>query len=70
MKTLFVPTLSKNSMKATNHHSNSIYEWWTVANIDGYPQKVYCTAANAFEASNIFKSIYGDQLINEHASRA
>ena len=57
-------------MQANNHHSNSIYEWWTVANIDGYPQKVYCTAANAFEASNIFKSIYGDQLINEYASRA
>ncbi len=55
---------------ATHGYSNELYQWWTLANIDGYPQRVYCTAANAFEASNIFKSIYGNQLINEYASRA
>ncbi len=57
-------------VKATNSNRNDIDQWWSIANIDGEPQKVYCTAANAFEASNIFKSIYGDQLINEYASRA
>lgn len=56
--------------QATHTHSNAVYEWWTIANIDGYPQRVYCTATNAFEASNIFKNIYGDKLINEYASRA
>mgnify|MGYP000362311829 CR=1 FL=1 len=54
----------------THSYSNELCHWWTMANIDGYPQRVYCTAANAFEASNIFKSIYGNQLINEYASRA
>lgn len=56
--------------QATHTHSNAVYEWWTIANIDGYPQRVYCTATNAFEASNIFKNIYGDKLINEYATRA
>jgi hypothetical protein len=55
--------------QASSQHSSSLHEWWTVANINGYPQRVYCTAANAFEASNIFKSLYGSQLINEYASR-
>jgi len=55
--------------QANSQHSNSLHEWWTMANINGYPQKVYCTALNAFEASNIFKSLYGSQLINEYASR-
>lgn len=55
-------------MQASSQHSNGLYQWWTIANINGYPQKVYCTAANAFEASNIFKSIYGSQLVNEYAS--
>ena len=56
--------------QATHSYSNDIVKWWTIANIDGYPQRVYVMASNAFEASNIFKSIYGDQLINEYASRA
>ena len=60
----------RKKFRATHSYSSDIYKWWTVANMDGYPQKVYCTAANAFEASNIFKSIYGDKLINEYASRA
>jgi hypothetical protein len=55
-------------MQASSQHSNGMYQWWTIANINGYPQKVYCTAANAFEASNIFKSLYGSQLVNEYAS--
>ena len=55
--------------QATHTHSNAVYEWWTIANIDGYPQRVYCNATNAFEASNIFKNIYGDKLINEYANR-
>lgn len=56
-------------MQASSSYSNALVEWWTVANINGYPQRVYCTAANAFEASNIFKSLYGSQLLNEFASR-
>ncbi len=56
-------------MQATSSYSNELVQWCTVANINGYPQRVYCTAANAFEASNIFKSLYGSQLINEYASR-
>ena len=56
-------------MQATSSYSNELVQWWTVANINGYPQRVYCTAANAFEASNIFKQLYGDHLINEYASR-
>ena len=56
-------------MQATSSYSNELVQFWTVANINGYPQRVYCTAANAFEASNIFKSLYGSQLINEYASR-
>jgi hypothetical protein len=56
-------------MQATNSYSNSVYEWWTVANINGYPQRVYCTAVNSYEASNIFKAIYGNQLVNESANR-
>lgn len=55
--------------QATTSYSNEIVEWWTVANINGYPQRVYCSAANAFEASNIFQSLYGNQLINTMASR-
>jgi hypothetical protein len=55
--------------QATYSHSNAVHEWWTVANIGGYPQKVYCTAANSFEAQNIFKSIYGSQLVNSYATR-
>lgn len=56
-------------MQATSSYSNELVQRFTVAYIDGYPQRVYCTAANAFEASNIFKSLYGSQLINEFASR-
>lgn len=56
-------------MQASSSYSNELVQWWTVANINGYPQRVYCEAANAFEASNIFKSLYGSQLLNEFASR-
>ena len=56
-------------MQATSSYSNEVHKWWSIANINGYPQKVYCVAPNAFEASNIFKSLYGSQLINEFASR-
>jgi hypothetical protein len=56
-------------MQATSTMSNAVYEWWTVANINGYPQRVYCTAVNSYEASNIFKAIYGSQLVNESANR-
>ena len=56
-------------MQATYEHSNASHEWWTIVNMDGYMQKVYCTASNAYEASNIFRSLYGSQLINTYASR-
>jgi hypothetical protein len=56
-------------MQATHSYSNEVHEWWTIANIDGYPQRVYCMATNAYEASNIFRSLYGSQLVNEYASR-
>ena len=56
-------------MQATHSYSNEVHEWWTIANIDGYPQRVYCMATNAYEASNIFRSFYGSQLINEYASK-
>ena len=56
-------------MQATNSYSNAVCEWWNVARINGYPQRVYCMASNAYEASNIFRSLYGSQLINEYASR-
>lgn len=45
-----------------------MYQWWTMVNMNGYPQKVYCTASNAFEATNIFKALYGSTLICEHAN--
>jgi len=56
-------------MQATYEHSNASHEWWTIVNMDGYMQKVYCTASNAYEASNIFRSIYGSQLVNQYATR-
>jgi hypothetical protein len=59
----------QSGYQATTSYSNEIVEWWTVANINGYPQRVYCSAANAYEASNIFQSLYGNQLINTMASR-
>ena len=56
-------------MQATHSYSNEVHEWFTIAYINGYPQRVYCNAKNSYEASNIFKSLYGSQLINEYASR-
>ena len=44
-------------MQATNSYSNEVHEWWTIANIDGYPQRVYCMARIRIQGVKEFVAI-------------
>jgi len=57
-------------MQAVWSNSNDTYKWFThIRDTNGAIIRVEIFAKNAYEASEMFKSLYGNQLITEVASR-
>jgi hypothetical protein len=50
--------------------SNDSYTWWTNVKLDnGQIQRVEIQAKNAYEATQLFKAIWGHQMISESVGR-
>lgn len=58
------------SNQAQYGSSNNTYTWWTHIKLDnGMIQRVEMQANNAYEATQLFKVIYGSQMISESVGR-